>query len=97
MTGILQRLVEWLRHRAGNGSAPSVASLAIVARQLANTQADEYDCHQVYLLLDQYAEAVVAGRDGSPWMDRIHDHLDRCPDCRAEFEALLHILTTEPA
>jgi hypothetical protein len=95
MTGIFQRLAGWFGKRTGDGRPPTAASLVNVARQLASTQANEYDCRQVYLLLDQYAEAVAAGRDGTPWMERIHDHLARCPDCRAEFEALLHILTTE--
>jgi ribosomal protein L37AE/L43A len=79
MTGILQRLAGWFGKRTGDGRPPTAASLVNVARQLASTQANEYDCRQ----------------DGTPWMERIHDHLARCPDCRAEFEALLHILTTE--
>jgi hypothetical protein len=72
------------------GLAPSAA--ARMAHELASTQEVEFDCEQVYQLLDQFAEAVLRGQDGAPWVPLIRAHLERCSDCRQEFEALLRVL-----
>jgi predicted anti-sigma-YlaC factor YlaD len=46
----------------------------------------------VHRLLDQFAEAVLRGEDVARLMPLVQRHLDMCPDCREEFEALLRIL-----
>ena len=92
VTGFIERL----RHRLGLGrrslSRLSVGHAAILGRELESTQEIEFDCEQVYQLLDQFAEAVRRGENGAPWMPRIRAHLERCSDCGQEFEALLAVL-----
>lgn len=61
-------------------------------RQLAQTQEVEYSCDDVHRVLDQFAEAVIRGDDVRQLMPLVQRHLDMCPDCREEFEALLRIL-----
>lgn len=63
-----------------------------MARQLEQTQEVEYSCDDVHRLLDQFAEAVLRGEDAAKLMPLVQRHLDMCPDCREEFEALLRIL-----
>lgn len=63
-----------------------------VARQIEMTEEVEYSCDDAHRLLDQLAEAVLRGEDTARLMPLVQKHLDMCPDCREEFEALLRIL-----
>lgn len=95
MRAWVDRLRKWFEGVRAGQPALSDSSLAVIGQAIQTTQDDEFDCDQTNHLLDQFAEAVVRGVDAEPWMDLIQAHLERCPDCRAEFEALLHILKTE--
>lgn len=64
----------------------------MLARELEATQEVEFDCERVHQLLDQFAEAVYRGENGASWVPLIRAHLERCTDCRQEFEALLRVL-----
>ncbi len=68
-----------------------------MVRQLEQTQDIEYSCDEVLRVLDQFAEAVIRGEDVRQLMPLVQRHLDMCPDCREEFEALLRILRARPA
>lgn len=100
------RLIETLkrlfaRSRQGWKPAPQAAhppeSFEKMIRQLEQTQEVEYSCDDVHRVLDQFAEAVIRGLDVRQLMPFVQRHLDMCPDCREEFEALLRILRARPA
>ena len=97
MSGVRDRLRTWLSGGRRKPFTVSPSSLAVLGPQIAMTETVEYDCADVYRLLDQFAEAVLRGGDTAPWMPLIHSHLERCPDCRAEFEALMRTLRTAEA
>ena len=97
MSNLLNRVRAWLSSGRPASFAVSAASLAGLGPQIAMTETVEYDCGDVYRLLDQFAEAVLRGEDTAPWMPLISSHLERCPDCRAEFEALMRTLRTAEA
>ena len=40
---------------------------------------------------------VLAGKNAAEAMPLVQDHLDRCMDCREEFEALLRALRAQSA
>ncbi len=61
---------------------------------IARTQQRELDCGEVFAVLDQYTEAIVAGEDVSAQFALVIHHLDICPDCLEEYEALLSVLQT---
>jgi hypothetical protein len=63
---------------------------------IERTRDDEYSCDQVHELMDQFAEAVLRGQDAAKLMPLVQHHLDMCPDCREEFEALMRILQAAP-
>ena len=65
-------------------------------RMIENTQDIELSCDDVYQLLDQYTEVVAQGNDSKELMPLVEHHIDICPDCREEFEALLRILQASP-
>lgn len=89
----LKRIIQQMR---GDGaSSEQVLRKLLVA--IEQTQDVEYSCDEVYQLLDQYTEAVERGEDAAQVMPLVKHHLDMCPDCREEFEALLSILEGNPA
>lgn len=61
------------------------------------TQEIELSCDEVYQLLDQYTEIIHQGENAQKLMPLVEHHIDICPDCREEFEALLRILQAAPA
>lgn len=63
-----------------------------LVRMVARTREMEYTCEDTYRLLDQFAEAVARGQDAAKLMPLVQQHLELCPDCREEFEALLRVL-----
>ncbi|MCI0474730.1 MAG: hypothetical protein L0Y55_00630, partial [Anaerolineales bacterium] len=68
-----------------------------MVRGVARTQAIEYSCEDTYRLLDEFTEAVVQGKDVATLMPLVQQHLEMCPDCREEFEALLRVVrATQP-
>ncbi len=64
---------------------------------IEKTQEVEYDCSEVYQLLDQYAEMVNNGEDATQLMPLVEHHLEMCPDCREEYDALMRVLEDQPA
>jgi len=66
-------------------------------QMVENTQEVEFSCEDVYQILDQYTELVYRGEDSTQLMPLIEHHIEICPDCREEFEALLRILQASPA
>lgn len=63
-----------------------------MVRGLARTQETEYSCDDTYRLLDEFTEAVAHGRDAAKLMPLVQQHLEMCPDCHEEFEALLRVV-----
>jgi len=66
-------------------------------QMVENTQEFEFSCDDVYHILDQYTEMVYRGEDAQELMPLVEHHIEICPDCREEFEALLRILQASPA
>ncbi len=56
---------------------------------LTYTQAQELTCDEVYALLDVFAEMMSRHEDAAALMPLVQHHLEMCPDCREELDALL--------
>ena len=69
--------------------------LARMVSMVAGTRPDEIGCDECYEQLDRFADLHLAGRNAAEAMPLVQDHLDRCGDCREEFEALLAALEAE--
>ncbi len=63
---------------------------------IEKTKEIEFSCDDVYNILDQYAELVYQGKNTQELMPLVEHHIEICPDCREEFEALLRILQASP-
>jgi hypothetical protein len=93
MEKLLRRLKS--NEAQSDGQPPSARSqevLKAMLRKIEQTQEIELTCGETFDLLDQYSEMVVNGEDVTQLMPLVKQHLELCPDCREEFEALLKVL-----
>jgi len=95
MRNLMERFRRWLRRDGRKRPTVPPEFLGEVARQLEVTYEVEYSCDDVHRLLDQFAEAVLRGEDVARLMPLVQRHLDMCPDCREELEALLRVIQAE--
>lgn len=56
------------------------------------TRPDEIGCDECFEKLDKFAEMELAGKSPGKAMPLVQDHLNKCGDCREEYEALLEAL-----
>lgn len=61
-------------------------------RVLENARAEDLSCSNIYARLDEFVEEEVKSKDAAKIIPLIREHLDICPDCLQEYEALLAIL-----
>ena len=64
----------------------------IVVWGIATARPDEIACDECFEQLDSFVEMTLAGKNATEAMPLVQDHLDRCGECREEFEALLAAL-----
>ena len=61
-------------------------------RVLENVRDEELSCGEMYARLDEFVETEVKYKDVGKITPLIREHLDMCPDCCEEYEALLTVL-----
>lgn len=69
-------------------------------RKLADCLSEKHDhsgcdCEAAFIEFECLAEQAVLGIDIHSLLPRVAKHLDECPDCREEFEALVAIVRAE--
>jgi hypothetical protein len=65
---------------------------AMLLQTLQLTSEVELTCDEVFAVLGEYTEKAMKGEDVASVMPLVKQHLDMCPDCREEYEALERIL-----
>jgi len=61
-------------------------------RAVIGTKEEEIGCDDCFDKLDNFIEMKLAGKSPEQAMPLVQDHLQRCKDCRQEYEALLEAL-----
>lgn len=61
-------------------------------RVLEHARRDELSCSEIYARLDEFVETEVQTKDAGKITPLLREHLDMCPDCCEEYEALLAVL-----
>jgi hypothetical protein len=61
-------------------------------RILENVRDEEMTCDEMFTRLDEFVETEVQSHDAEKLMPLLREHLDMCPDCDEEYEALLTVL-----
>ncbi len=59
---------------------------------LENLKHEGLTCSEMYEQLDEFVEREVKSHDAAKIMPLIQEHIDICPECCDEYEALLDIL-----
>jgi hypothetical protein len=70
----------------------SLDTLKRIVRDIMTTRPDEIGCDECFEELHRFVELELAGKNAAEALPLVQDHLDRCGDCREEFEALLAAL-----
>lgn len=66
--------------------------LSYLVRALVHTNEYEIGCDECLEQVDRFVEMELSGLNAAEAMPLVRDHLDKCVDCREEFEALLEAL-----
>jgi len=61
-------------------------------RVLENIRHEEMSCEEMYAKLDEFVEQEVKSHDAARIMPLIQEHIDMCPECCDEYQALLDVL-----
>ncbi|MEE9599702.1 MAG: hypothetical protein V3V66_04495 [Anaerolineales bacterium] len=56
------------------------------------TRDNELTCGHCYDEIDQFIELELSDKNAAEIMPLVQDHLDRCGDCREEYQALQEAL-----
>jgi hypothetical protein len=59
---------------------------------LEHARAEELSCGDMFARLDEFVETEVQAKDADKISPLVREHLDMCPDCCDEYEALLAVL-----
>ena len=63
-----------------------------MARGIASTHPGEIGCAECFEQMDQFVDLTLEGKNAAEALPLVQDHLERCRDCREEYEALLEAL-----
>ena len=96
----MNRLMRFVRQLFGRATppAPTTISGEVVPRLmklLADAPCEAFACEDIHQWADLYAEALLRGEDVSDLMPLVQKHLEICPPCAEELEALLAMMQLE--
>ncbi len=69
-----------------------IATLKQLVRTIIATREDEIGCDDCFNELDRFVEVKLKGKNAAQAMPLVQHHLEMCPDCREEFQALLEAI-----
>jgi len=87
-----ERKIKPMSPEVPEGLPEQAGALVKLLQMIGYTQEAEASCDEVEQILDQFAELVQRGEDVKEIMPLVKNHIDMCPECREEFEALMRIL-----
>ena len=85
---IIKKIRSSFNHRQ---ELPNQAVLGFL-RVLESVREEDATCDEIYSEIDQYVEREVDKKDAAQLMPLVREHLDLCPECCEEYDALLDIL-----
>ena len=91
---MLRKIIKWFSKKQQTESFQE-NKLVTMLDMLAKTEAHEISCGAVGDALAEFAELHQRGEDVKHLMPLVHQHLEMCPDCRDEYEALMAVLQAE--
>lgn len=89
----IQDIIKRIRHSLGLQKELTNEAVLGILRVLDEVPTEEVSCAELYTKLDQYVDREVNKKDAALLMPVIREHLDICPECCEEYEALLDVLS----
>jgi hypothetical protein len=89
----IQDIIKRIRHSLGLQKELTNEAVLGILRVLDEVPTEEVSCAELYTKLDQYVDREVNKKDAALLMPVIREHLDMCPECCEEYEALLDVLS----
>jgi hypothetical protein len=87
-------IIKRIRHSLGLQKELPQETVIGILRLLDTVPPDEeISCEDLYTRLDEYVEREVDQKDAAQIMPILREHLDVCPECCEEYEALLEVLS----
>jgi hypothetical protein len=88
----LRDFIQKIRSRDNSPDQLSNEAVLGFLRALESVEKEDVTCDELYKKLDEYVERQVDKKDAAQLMPFMREHLDACPDCCEEYEALLHVI-----
>ena len=88
----LRELIKSIRNRINRPDELSNDMVLGFLRVLEKAEKEDITCDELYMKLDEYVERELDKRDAAHIMPLMHEHLEACPECCEEYEALLHVI-----
>jgi hypothetical protein len=85
-------IIKRIRHSLGLQKELPEETVLGIMRVLDTVPEDGITCEELYVRLDEYVDREVDQKDAAQIMPIIREHLDVCPECCEEYEALLDVL-----
>jgi len=88
----LKQLIQRVRN---NISSPKSLDDEVVLKfvsVLEQVRKEEVTCTEIHAQIDEFVDEQISKQDADRIMPLIREHLDLCPDCCEEYEALLTVL-----
>lgn len=93
----IRDIIQKIRNRISPPPAPlSNEAVLGLLRVLETAENEAITCDELYDKLDEYVEREVDQKDAAQLMPVIREHLDKCPGCCDEYEALLDVVEHTP-
>jgi hypothetical protein len=89
----IQDIIKQIRVSLGLQKELSNEAVLGILRVLDEVPVEEISCAELYTKLDEYVDREVDKKDAAYLMPVIREHLDMCPECCEEYEALLDVLS----
>jgi hypothetical protein len=89
----IQDIIKQIRVSLGLQKELSNEAVLGILRVLDEVPVEEISCADLYTKLDEYVDREVDKKDAAYLMPVIREHLDMCPECCEEYEALLDVLS----
>jgi len=88
----LRELIKTIRNKVSRPEELSNDMVLGFLRMLERVEKEDITCDELYMKLDEYVERELNKRDAAYIMPLMREHLETCPDCCEEYEALLHVI-----
>jgi hypothetical protein len=88
----LRELIKKIRNKVRRPEELSNDMVLGFLQMLERVEKEDITCDELYMKLDEYVERELDKRDAAYIMPLMREHLETCPDCCEEYEALLHVI-----